>query len=234
MNFENFIEEITHNTGRTFIVGDVHGEFDQLMHLLDQVGFDYDNDLCLAVGDLVDRGNRSLDCFNLLSKSWFKSVRGNHEEFCCQYFECVDADSTLEHINFHVRHGGEWFYKLPLDVRKHITNCFMKMPVAIVLEKGGEKHLIVHGDIPEFINDIDELYDMVHGDMACDSVSRIMVNGRRVAKGLYYMSPDITPFGGVKMVYLGHTPVKNVVSRLNYTMLDTGALTGNISLLEIT
>lgn len=78
---QKYIEEITRNTGRTFVIGDLHGELDKLYEAMEHVDFNYDEDLIISVGDLVDRGPNSLECFNLVYKSWFKSVRGNHEQF---------------------------------------------------------------------------------------------------------------------------------------------------------
>ena len=81
MILKNLVKEITHNTGRVFIIGDLHGCYDDFLAKLEEVGFNFDEDLCLSVGDLVDRGKQSLDCFNLIYKSWFKAVRGIMNSF---------------------------------------------------------------------------------------------------------------------------------------------------------
>ena len=76
------IEHYQHEKGRLFVVGDIHGCYDELMQGLEQVNFDFQNDLLIAVGDLVDRGSDSLKCLNLIDEPWFKAILGNHEEMC--------------------------------------------------------------------------------------------------------------------------------------------------------
>lgn len=44
--------------GRLYAVGDIHGCYSLLMARLNQIGFNFDNDLLVAVGDLVDRGTQ--------------------------------------------------------------------------------------------------------------------------------------------------------------------------------
>ena len=68
--------------GRLWTCGDIHGCYSLLMNTLSQVGFDFENDLLVAVGDLVDRGPQNLECIELLDQSWFTSIRGNHEDLC--------------------------------------------------------------------------------------------------------------------------------------------------------
>lgn len=48
--------------GRDFVIGDLHGCFDELMLLMQHVRFDMTVDRLIAVGDLVDRGPRPRDC----------------------------------------------------------------------------------------------------------------------------------------------------------------------------
>jgi len=43
-----------------YVVGDIQGCYDPLMRLLDQVKFDPSNDKLFCVGDLVNRGPKSL------------------------------------------------------------------------------------------------------------------------------------------------------------------------------
>ncbi len=56
--------------GKLYAVGDIHGCYNLLMSRLKEIGFDFDHDLLVAVGDLVDRGAQNLECIELLSKPW--------------------------------------------------------------------------------------------------------------------------------------------------------------------
>ncbi|MCW8041282.1 metallophosphoesterase, partial [Acinetobacter entericus] len=39
-------------TGKLYAVGDIHGCYNLLMNRLNEIGFDFENDLLVAVGDL--------------------------------------------------------------------------------------------------------------------------------------------------------------------------------------
>ncbi len=64
---------------RTFIIGDIHGCYDELMALIAQAGIS-DADRLIALGDIVDRGNQSKEVYE-----YFKNrpdsivLMGNHE-----------------------------------------------------------------------------------------------------------------------------------------------------------
>ena len=66
--------------GKVYAVGDIHGCYNLLMNRLGEIGFDFENDLLVAVGDLVDRGIQNEECVNLIDQPWFTSVKGNHED----------------------------------------------------------------------------------------------------------------------------------------------------------
>ena len=42
--------------GKLYAVGDLHGCYNLLMNKLQQIGFDFEKDHLISVGDLVDRG----------------------------------------------------------------------------------------------------------------------------------------------------------------------------------
>ena len=65
----------------TYIVGDLHGCYDELQLLLDEVRFDSSQDFLYLVGDLVARGPKSLECLRLVRSlgERAKTVLGNHD-----------------------------------------------------------------------------------------------------------------------------------------------------------
>ena len=66
--------------GKTLVVGDIHGCFDELLFLIGQAGL-CDGDRIVAVGDLIDRGDQAwqvVDFFMSKPESRF-AVCGNHE-----------------------------------------------------------------------------------------------------------------------------------------------------------
>ena len=66
-------------SGRTIVVGDIHGCFDELQDLLDLVQLK-PNDRVAAVGDLIVKGARSAEVLDLFIRDKrFLSVVGNHD-----------------------------------------------------------------------------------------------------------------------------------------------------------
>lgn len=66
-------------SGRTIIVGDVHGCRDELDALLDRVAF-ASGDRLVFVGDVVARGPDSLGVLDVVRRTGAILVRGNHEQ----------------------------------------------------------------------------------------------------------------------------------------------------------
>jgi serine/threonine protein phosphatase 1 len=64
---------------RTFVVGDIHGCFDELMQLVEKFDMKED-DLLLSLGDIVDRGPKSKEVYHYFrSRPNSKVLMGNHE-----------------------------------------------------------------------------------------------------------------------------------------------------------
>jgi serine/threonine protein phosphatase 1 len=64
---------------RTFVVGDIHGCYDELMDLLDRLGFGV-SDRIVSVGDLVTKGPKNREVLELfMTDSRFATVIGNHD-----------------------------------------------------------------------------------------------------------------------------------------------------------
>lgn len=101
----NFIKTVSANIdGRDFVVGDLHGCFDELAKLLVHVKFDPSKDRLFSTGDLIDRGPRSTDCISLLTKKWFHAVLGNHEDLMLNKLKMIEnnevEDLTNEEIEY--------------------------------------------------------------------------------------------------------------------------------------
>lgn len=90
--------------GKDYVVGDLHGCFDELELLLNYVSFDKERDRLFCVGDLIHRGPKSLECLNLLksrnskNEKWFFSTLGNHDEVYNDK-NAIKYESEDDHIN---------------------------------------------------------------------------------------------------------------------------------------
>jgi hypothetical protein len=145
-----FIKTIPANVeGRDFIVGDLHGCFDELGRLLLHVKFDPMKDRLFSTGDLIDRGPRSQDCLGLLTKKWFYAVLGNHEDLA------LNKIKMLENGENHSLKAEEVVYLKSLA--KYVP-YILELPLIYEIE-----HLllgkvyVVHSEIlPEHLYDFSE------------------------------------------------------------------------------
>ncbi len=65
----------------TYLIGDVHGCYDELQMLLDKIQFDSSTDSLIFVGDLINRGPKSLDVLRFIKSlgTSAQTVLGNHD-----------------------------------------------------------------------------------------------------------------------------------------------------------
>ncbi len=133
------------DTGRDFIVGDIHGCLDQLNSELIRVGFDKSKDRLFSVGDLIDRGANSMDCLNLIHEDWFHPVIGNHEMMMMDYV----ASPTRNEAMLWFGNGGEW--AKTADSETLVSNAIhvnQHIPLTISLETKSGKIGISHAQPP--------------------------------------------------------------------------------------
>ena len=193
--------------GVDYVVGDVHGCYDLLMQKLIEIGFDKKKDRLFSVGDLIDRGPKSLECLNLVYEPWFHAVRGNHEQMA---IDCLSAPGLMPHW---YENGGTWaaeHYRHSL--KKIISDAVSKMPLAVEVETSRGIVGIVHAEpldpwrAPE--SDADESHVLWERDR--------ITNGKN------------TKISGIDAVVCGHTPQKQGVKLLgNVWYIDTGACFGS-------
>lgn len=164
----------TNKIGRDFVMGDLHGCMHMLKIFLTFINFDKSKDRLFSVGDLVDRGNHSVDCLDLLKEPWFFATLGNHEDLARDTMEnfLVNNDFSRqadpernytfysrihEQTKVHYANGGNWLRKYlmyseaSLEERieycnEHI-NLINGMPIIMVVGEGENRFNIVHSEI---------------------------------------------------------------------------------------
>ncbi|RXJ89069.1 hypothetical protein CRV01_10650 [Arcobacter sp. CECT 8983] len=73
----------------TYIIGDVHGEYDDLILLIKKIPT---NSEIIFVGDIVDRGSKSNKVIEIIKENGYKCVLGNHEKMMIDFSEYFIKD----------------------------------------------------------------------------------------------------------------------------------------------
>ena len=99
---------------RYFVVGDVHGCLDELKDLLTAAQIDDATTRLVLVGDLVNKGPRSLDVLRYCRANDVCAVRGNHDDKCLRLYDGVDV-RTDEHayVERMTPADAAWLRQLP-------------------------------------------------------------------------------------------------------------------------
>jgi len=195
--------------GRDFIVGDLHGMYDELVNALDDKGFDPKIDRLFSVGDLIDRGPDSIKCLELLNNPWFYAVQGNHERFM--------IDSLIHKLEMPysswIANGGGW----TLDEDEHLlvkwAHRLESLPVTIQINMSDGLPIgVVHAEYP--LDNWNERFEYQQID---DPVITAMLWSRTQIKTR--TSKQIT---GLKTLYIGHTPTDEIINLGNCIFIDLG------------
>ncbi|MBY5256827.1 serine/threonine protein phosphatase [Citrobacter amalonaticus] len=201
-----------------FVVGDLHGCYTLLMNELDKVSFDPARDLLISVGDLVDRGAENVECLELITMSWFRAVRGNHEQMM------VDGLSEYGNVNHWLVNGGGWFFNLDYDkevLAKALVRIAAELPLVIELVTGDKKYVICHADYPHDEYDFDKPVDL----------QQVIWNRERISDSQDGLAREIK---GADMFIFGHTPARMPLRFANQYYIDTGAVfCGNLTLVQV-
>lgn len=219
------------------IIGDIHGCTTELELLLEKLGYTYEEKDCEActykrlyshregrkaifLGDLVDRGPRNLDSYQLVSNMVIEGnalcVIGNHDDKLLR---------KLKGRNVIVRHGLEQTVKeleaLPEKIaepfKAKLVDFISSLISHYVLDDG--KLVVAHGGLKE------ELQGRASG-----KVREFALYGETTGEtdefGLPIRYNWAADYRGKALVVYGHTPVPEAVW-LNHTInIDTGCVFG--------
>lgn len=210
------------------LIGDIHGCYEELKMLLGKLGyrrlFDYYTHpagrKAVFLGDLTDRGPRSLDSFRLV-KAMVDSgnalyVPGNH---------CRKLSRYLEGRNIKISHGlektVEEIKRLPENEREYFREEFLQLyqeaPPYLILDCG--RLVVSHGGIKE--------------DMIGKVTERVKnfcffgdATGEVTEDGLPVRRDWAREYRGEALVVYGHTPVTEPVFVHNTIDIDQGCVMG--------
>lgn len=203
----------------TYVIADIHGCYDEFQQLLAKAGVDLGKDELIIAGDIVDRGEQSLEMLRFLEShpENVTFLKGNHDEdfqiYCRQlvsmYRGCGEDLSLCEYAEKY-RNRIYWqIYdnygtvmelcdneEVNIDDFERWHKLFKEMEYVKKVEIDGRKYIIVHAG---YINDDEYGKFCEMGDRHIMDDIRIFYVWAR-EDGLEYGGED-----GVTIVF-GHTP----------------------------
>lgn len=199
-----------------YVVGDLHGCYRLLMQELEKIRFNFEQDLLICTGDLVDRGSENLECISLLDQPWFSSVRGNHEEMC------IKGRDDVWIQDMHARNGGEWFYLLSTEKQDELSEILSKLPLVIEIQLEDKKIGILHADID--IHDWNQFKtNIAKGERKIPGLTSAYTNALWGRGRIRHHSKRYGTVKNIDEIYLGHTIVKRHTQIDNCHYIDIGS-----------
>lgn len=164
----------------TYVMGDVHGCYEQYMAMLQEIGFS-DKDILYVIGDVIDRGERSIDVLMDMSmRANVYPILGNHEFMALHLLKKLPTDGSgmsdfdpedMKAFKKWMAEGGagtiEGYLKLSSDEKESILEYLEEFAAYEEVTVKGKRYVIVHADLGNFDpeRDLDdyELFELVTG-----------------------------------------------------------------------
>ncbi|BFT31162.1 metallophosphoesterase [Alteromonas sp. D210916BOD_24] len=186
--------------GSDYVVGDIHGQYKQLMHQLKEINFNFKTDRLFATGDLIDRGPDSEKCLMLLKEPWFFSVIGNHEYHLAER----GADLLITEGM-----GNAWLKNHQRKVTNFCDIILENQPLTITIESDGASVGIAHAFPPKTWPE--EKSSAPHTNEVLD-----ILWSRPLGTKVVTREPS-----GVDYVICGHSRVKSIKVLKRHIFIDT-------------
>ena len=157
----------------TYVIGDVHGCFDQFIRLVKKIDYDSKKDQIILTGDLVNRGPKSLDVVNYcMADKNITTVLGNHDLYLLYLISINQGKGKLKKI-------------VEAENNKQIFEWLITRPLLIQAfnQSTNNKFIITHAGIPE-------IWSLEKAQDLADEVSQALTNHpSRVLKAMWGDDP---------------------------------------------
>ena len=203
--------------GRDFFVGDIHGNLRQLERQLYELEFDSDRDRLFCTGDLVDRGEDSLQTLMLAKQPWLQAVSGNHEDMLIDFL-ISDQQARSFTQALLIANGGKWATQLSADEEQECLQIMQSLPLAITVPYQGKTIGIIHAGWA---------WHWAELQTGISSDQREFALWARLDDPL--LKDSVT---GIDIVVSGHQNTDNIITRGNQVWIDTAGQTGRLTILK--
>ena len=154
----------------TYVMGDVHGEYDKFMELLNIIDFK-DEDTLYLIGDVIDRGPHPVKVLQkLMEMPNAIPILGNHELMALQCMSFLMQEitektimeldeETLDYFWTWQQNGNDTtlyeYYQLDKEERQEILDFLGEFLIYEELEVNGKHYLLVHAGLGNYSPDKD-------------------------------------------------------------------------------
>lgn len=208
---------------RKFVIGDIHGHYNEMMELFEMVNFKFSNDLLISLGDLVDRGPKPIEVIETLMKiKKFVHILGNHDEWCYQYL--VNNNQSLEWLF----QGGKSTLNAYFNNKEYKESHIAFFDNARLYYLDNKNRLFVHGGFNH----------RIPFNLQRDKKELLIWDRSLFFTAIEYDECDQT-FHEFSEIFIGHTPTQCINEDIpkrfsNLWMLDTGVyISGKLSIMDI-
>lgn len=152
----------------TFVMSDIHGEYQKYLKMLEKINFqDNNNDTLYILGDTIDRGPQSAELLiDVFSRKNVIPLMGNHELMAIPMLEILLSDISEKEfqnrisytaiyglLNWKMNGGNSTcnsFSKINSTERLRLLSELKKLPLFKTLEVNGNRFVLVHSGINNF------------------------------------------------------------------------------------
>ncbi|TFY81347.1 hypothetical protein EWM64_g2659 [Hericium alpestre] len=151
---EDSLVDVRLDEGETIdVIGDVHGQFYDVLHLFSLTGEPSENHLLLMNGDLVDRGSWSIEviltafAYKWLYPNRMYINRGNHEAKDMNRTYGFEGEAKHKHGDQTYKLFAHVFTAMPLSTLISPTQPPLKKQGAILSPDGLKRYFVCHGGL---------------------------------------------------------------------------------------
>ncbi len=160
-------------TGKTYVLSDTHGCYDEYLKMLDKIGFGPE-DALYFLGDAIDRGPDGIKIMlDMMEHPNIHAILGNHEAMALDALPVLETikeiyngrakDGTritaddVDKVNLWYDNGckptARAYMKLPKSERNRIFRYMKSLPLYREIEVKGRKFVLVHAALGNFSPD---------------------------------------------------------------------------------
>lgn len=145
-----------------YVVGDIHGEYDKFLEILEKIDLSY-ADTLYVLGDVLDRGPHPIKTIlKLMEMPNAICIVGNHELMAMEGFRFLNQEITTESVeSIDVQVLGnllDWqsngneptiaeFHRLDPEMRLEVLDYIREFSLYEELTVNGQKYLLVHAGL---------------------------------------------------------------------------------------